>query len=72
MSPVRSGSERNRHQFLYPSCDVHMCRTKGLDCCESLNSVLDEYLRKKREGSIYLPEGVDEVNQHGFLVPFIL
>lgn len=46
------------------------CRTQGMACCEALVGVLDEYTQKKREGRIYVHHGVDETNQHGFMVPF--
>ena len=39
-------------------------------CCQALDGVLDEYVQKKREGRIYVHHGVDDANQHGFMVPF--
>ena len=41
-----------------------------MGCCKALSGVLDEYVQKKREGRIYVHQGVDDANQHGFMVPF--
>ena len=45
-------------------------RVQGMECCQGLQKVLDEYTAKKQQGRIHLPPGADEANQHGFLVPF--
>ena len=50
-------------------CVMH-CRAKGMACCQALDGVLDEYVQKKREGRIYVHHGLDDANQHGFMVPF--
>lgn len=47
-------------------------RAKGMECCQGLQKVLDEYTTKKQQGRIHLPPGADEANQHGFLVPFAM
>ena len=47
-----------------------LCRKGGMGCCKALDGVLDEYVQKKREGRIYVHQGVDGAHQHGFMVPF--
>ena len=53
-------------------CGVLPSRAQGMECCQGLQKVLDEYTAKKQQGRIHLPLGADEANQHGFLVPFAM
>jgi hypothetical protein len=55
-------------------CDMSSCmpcRAKGMECCQELENMLDEYTRRKLEGRILALHGPDEANQHGFMFPYL-
>jgi hypothetical protein len=41
-------------------------------CCQELESMLDEYTRRKLGGLIIALHGPDEANQHGFILPLAM
>lgn len=65
-----SGVAARSYRSLWEMRFIASCRAKGMGCCSALDGVLDEYIQKKREGRIYVHQGIDAANQHGFMVPF--